>query len=31
MTGHWQVAVDAFLRYGKGRHPASLNFGLNFG
>ncbi|MDX3104083.1 type II toxin-antitoxin system VapC family toxin [Nonomuraea angiospora] len=24
---HWQVALDAFLRYGKGRHPASLNFG----
>ena len=20
-------AVEAFLRYGKGRHPASLNFG----
>lgn len=24
---HSQAAVDAFLRYGKGRHPASLNFG----
>ena len=24
---HWDVAVDAFLRYGKGRHPAALNFG----
>ena len=24
---HWQVAVDAFDRYGKGRHPAALNFG----
>jgi len=24
---HWTVAVDAFLRYGKGRHPAALNFG----
>jgi ribonuclease VapC len=24
---HWPVAVDAFLRYGKGRHPAALNFG----
>jgi len=24
---HWGVAVDAFLRYGKGRHPAGLNFG----
>ena len=28
LTGsHWSVAVDAFLRFGKGRHPASLNFG----
>jgi ribonuclease VapC len=24
---HWTVAVDAFVRYGKGRHPAALNFG----
>ncbi|GAB3745851.1 type II toxin-antitoxin system VapC family toxin [Microlunatus parietis] len=24
---HWTVAVDAFARYGKGRHPAGLNFG----
>lgn len=24
---HWTVAVDAFDRFGKGRHPASLNFG----
>ena len=24
---HWPVAVDAFARYGKGRHPAGLNFG----
>lgn len=24
---HWSVAVDAFLRYGKGRSPAALNFG----
>jgi ribonuclease VapC len=24
---HLPVAVDAFLRYGKGRHPARLNFG----
>lgn len=24
---HWPVAVDAFTRYGKGRHPAALNFG----
>jgi len=24
---HWQEAVDAYARFGKGRHPASLNFG----
>lgn len=24
---HWQVAADAFARYGKGRHPARLNYG----
>jgi ribonuclease VapC len=24
---HYQGAVSAFLRYGKGRHPAALNFG----
>jgi ribonuclease VapC len=24
---HFDVAADAFLRYGKGRHPAALNFG----
>ncbi len=24
---HWRVGVDAFLRFGKGRHPAALNFG----
>jgi ribonuclease VapC len=24
---HWTVAVDAYLRYGKGRHPAALIFG----
>ena len=24
---HYGTAVDAWLRYGKGRHPASLNFG----
>jgi ribonuclease VapC len=24
---HWREAVDAYRRYGKGRHPASLNFG----
>jgi ribonuclease VapC len=26
-TRHWPVARAAFLRYGKGRHPAALNFG----
>ena len=24
---HWKAAVDAFDRFGKGRHPAALNFG----
>lgn len=24
---HWQVAVTAWWRFGKGRHPAGLNFG----
>ena len=24
---HWQVAISAWWRYGKGRHPAALNFG----
>jgi len=24
---HWREAVEAFRRYGKGRHPAGLNFG----
>ncbi|MGQ0744462.1 MAG: type II toxin-antitoxin system VapC family toxin [Acidimicrobiales bacterium] len=24
---HWSMAVGAFLRFGKGRHPAALNFG----
>ncbi len=24
---HWRVAMDAFRRFGKGRHPAALNFG----
>lgn len=24
---HWQRAVDAYWRFGKGRHPAALNFG----
>ena len=23
----WPVALDAFQRFGKGRHPAALNFG----
>ncbi len=27
MPDHYDLAVDAFQRYGKGRHPASLNFG----
>lgn len=25
--GHYGVAVTAWLKYGKGRHPAALNFG----
>jgi uncharacterized protein with PIN domain len=24
---HFEIALNAFLRYGKGRHPARLNFG----
>ena len=24
---HWRVAVDAYARFGKGRHAAALNFG----
>lgn len=24
---HWEVAAEAFQRFGKGRHPAALNFG----
>lgn len=24
---HWRVAVEAYLQYGKRRHPAQLNFG----
>ena len=24
---HWPVALEAFVRFGKGRHPARLNFG----
>jgi ribonuclease VapC len=23
----WKAAVRAFLKFGRGRHPASLNFG----
>jgi ribonuclease VapC len=26
-TAHWQLASEAWLRYGRGRHPAELNFG----
>jgi ribonuclease VapC len=26
-AAHWSVAVDAYVRFGKGRHPAALNFG----
>ncbi len=25
--GHWQFAVAGWRRFGKGRHPAKLNFG----
>lgn len=28
---HWRVAADAFARYGKGRHPAALNYGARVG
>ena len=24
---HWPIAVDAYARFGKGRHAAALNFG----
>lgn len=24
---HWQVAAEAWSRFGRGRHPAALNFG----
>jgi ribonuclease VapC len=24
---HWSVACEAFARFGKGRHPAKLNYG----
>ncbi len=23
----WSIAAEAFIRYGKGRHPAALNYG----
>lgn len=26
-AAHWAVAVEAFEQFGKGRHPARLNFG----
>ena len=24
---HWPIAIDAYARFGKGRHAAALNFG----
>jgi ribonuclease VapC len=24
---HWSAAATAFIRFGKGRHPAALNYG----
>ena len=24
---HWKISSEAFVRYGKGRHPAALNYG----
>jgi ribonuclease VapC len=27
LDAHRKVATDAFIRYGKGRHPAALNYG----
>ena len=27
MEEHWRAAVEAYARFGKGRHPAALNFG----
>lgn len=24
---HWRSAADAYMKFGKGRHPAALNFG----
>lgn len=26
-THHWMIAAEAFIRFGKGRHPARLNYG----
>jgi len=26
-AAEWAIAVEAFRRYGRGRHPAALNFG----
>jgi ribonuclease VapC len=26
-SDHWREAASAYYRYGKGRHPAALNFG----
>lgn len=26
-NAHWRAAAEAFRRFGKGRHPAALNFG----
>lgn len=26
-AAHWQLAAEAWHRYGRGRHPARLNFG----
>lgn len=26
-SAHWRVASDAWLRFGRGRHPAALNLG----
>jgi len=26
-AAEWPIAVEAFRRYGRGRHPAALNFG----
>lgn len=26
-VAHWEAAAQAFMRFGKGRHPAALNYG----